>query len=197
MLLQRRDDNTYGGSGRVFDNCPVEDFRALVDECPYTTLSQGHAGAFGISIPVNNIEATKQWLNEQLANVSMDKVYTVDFEVYADELEPQIFQVLDNNKTLWGKEVDEPLFAIKDLHLTSENAKICGKKRDTIQIYDEDADVKYVMFFCKEEGELYQWINNNWGDEETDITVIGTLGLSLYEGKLDRQVIIKDLTIQN
>ena len=197
LLLQRRDDKTYGGSGRAFDNCPIEDFRALVDECPYTTLSQGHPGAFGVSIPVDNIEATKQWLNEQLANVSMDKVYTVDFEVCADELETQMFQVLDNNKTLWGKEVDEPLFAIKNLHLTSDNAKICGKKRDTIQIYDKDAEVKYVMFFCKEDGKLYQWISNNWGDEETDITVVGTLGLSLYEGKLDRQVIIKDLTIQN
>lgn len=197
LLLQKRDDETYGGSGRAFDACPIEDFRALVDECPYTTLSQGHPGAFGISIPVNNVEATKQWLNEQLANVSMDKIYTVDFELDADELETQIFQVLDNNKTLWGKEVDEPLFAINNLHITSENAKICGKKHDTIQIYDKDTDVKYVMFFCKEDGELYQWISNNWGDQEANITVVGTLGLSLYEGKLDRQVIIKDITIQN
>ena len=41
LLLQKRDKNTYGGSGRAFDNCPIEDFRALVDECPYTTLAQG------------------------------------------------------------------------------------------------------------------------------------------------------------
>ena len=40
LLLQKRDDETYGGSGRAFDNCPIEDFRALVDECPYTTLAQ-------------------------------------------------------------------------------------------------------------------------------------------------------------
>lgn len=197
LLLQRRDDETYGGSGRAFDNCPIEDFRALVDSCPYVTFGTGHSSAFGISIPVDNLEATKQWLNKQLANVSMDKIYTVDFEVYADELETQMFQVLDKNKTLWGHSVDQPLFAIKDLHLTAENTKICGKKRDTIQIYDEDTDVQYVMFFCKEDGELYQWISNNWGDEEVDITVIGTLGLSLYDGKLNKQVVIKDLTIQN
>ena len=41
LLLQKRDENTYGGSGRAFDNCPVEDFRALVDECPYTNFAQG------------------------------------------------------------------------------------------------------------------------------------------------------------
>ena len=195
LLLQRRDDKTYGGSGRAFDNCPIEDFRALVDSCPYVTFGTGHSSAFGISIPVDNIEATKQWLNEQLADVSMDKIYTVDFEVYADELETQMFQVLDNNKTLWGHSLDQPLFAIKDLHLTAENTKICGKKRDTIQIYDKDTDVQYVMFFCKEDSELYQWISSNWGDEETDITVVGTLGLSYYDGKFDCQVKIKDSEI--
>ena len=42
LLQQRGDDETiYGGSGRAFDNCPIQDFRALVDECPYTDFSQG------------------------------------------------------------------------------------------------------------------------------------------------------------
>lgn len=43
LLLQQREDNedVFGGSGRAFDNCPVEDFRALVEKCPYTTFAQG------------------------------------------------------------------------------------------------------------------------------------------------------------
>lgn len=198
LLQQRADDETeYGGSGRCFDNCPVEDFRALVEECPYTTFAQGHNSAFGISIPVDNIDLVQQWLNEQLADVSMEKVYEVDFEVDSEDLEMSMFQTLDYNKTLWGHGIHEPLFAINNLHISSENAKVCGKKQDTIQIYNEETNVKYVMFFCKEDNELLQWINNNWGDQEADITVIGTLGLNLYEGKLDCQVNIKDFTIQN
>lgn len=197
LLLQKRDDNTYGGSGRAFDNCPVEDFRALVDECPYTTFAQGHAGAFGIEIPIKNIDLVKQWLNEQLADVSMEKIYNVDFELEANELDLSIFQILDHNKTLWGHGVDEPLFAIKNLHITADNARVCGKKRDTIQIYDNEMNIKYVKFLCPENDELLQWISNNWGDQEADITIIGTLGVSLYEGKLDSQVIIKDFKIDN
>ena len=131
----------------------------------------------------------------------MEKIYTVDFEVDADELEPQMFQILDQNKTLWGHRLDEPLFAIKNLHISSDNARVCGKNQDTIQIYDEETSVKYVMFFCKDNNELLQWISNNWGDQEANITVVGTLGLSYYEGKYDCQVIIKDVeineTIQN
>jgi hypothetical protein len=83
------------------------------------------------------------------------------------------------------------------LHISADNAKVCGKKQDTIQIYDNEAEVKYVMFFCKEDNELLQWISNNWGDQEADITIIGTLGLSLYEGRLDKQVVVKDVQIFN
>lgn len=197
LLLQKRDEESYGGSGRAFDNCPIDDFRALVDECPYTTLAQGHNSAFGIGIPLENVELTKQWLNEKLSDVSMDKVYTVDFEIAADDLEPFMFQTLDLNKTLWGHGLDEPKFAITNLHISSENARVCGKNSDTVQIYDDITNVKYVMFFCKEDNKLVQWISNNWGDQEADITVIGTLGLSFYEGKYDCQVIIKDVEITN
>ena len=180
----------------MFDNCPVEDFRSLVDECPYTTLAQGHPGAFGIEIPAENLELARDWLNNRLANVDMDKVYNVDFEIDAEDLTIPMFQSLDQNKTLWGHNIDEPLFAIKNLRITSENSRICGKSQNTIQIYDDVANVKYVMFFCNGQEELYQWISNNWGDDEAVITVIGTLGLSLYEGKLDQQVIIKDAKIE-
>lgn len=199
LLLQKREDDEteYGGSGRAFDNCPVDDFRALVDECPYTTFGQGHNSAFGISIPVKNVELVRQWFNEKLADISMEKAYTVDFEVDADELESFMFQTLDANKTLWGHGVDEPLFAIKNLHISVENARVCGKNQDTIQIYDNETNVKYIMFFCKNDNELLQWLSNNWGDQEADITVIGTLGISLYEGKPDSQVIIKDVKIIN
>lgn len=196
LLLQKRNDTTFGGSGRVFDHCPVEDFRALVDKCPYTTLAQGHPGAFGIEIPVKNVDNVREWLNDMLEDVDMDKVYDVDFEIDAEDLAIPMFQTLDNNKTLWGHNVNEPLFAIKNLHISSSNARICGKSQNTIQIYDDSTNVKYVMFFCGGEEELYQWINENWGDDEAIITVIGTLGLSLYEGKLDSQVIIKDAKIE-
>ena len=196
LLLQQRNDKTYGGSGRVFDNCPIEDFRAIVDECPYTTLAQGHPGAFGIEIPSDNVNLSRDWLNQKLSGISMEKVYNVDFEVNSEDLTIPMFQALDQNKTLWGHNVNEPLFAIKNLHITSENSRICGKSQNTIQIYDDVANVKYVMFFCSGEEELYQWINSNWGDDEAIITVIGTLGLSSYEGKLDSQVIIKDARIE-
>ena len=159
-------------------------------------MAQGHPGAFGVEIPAENIELARDWLNSKLANVDMDKVYDVDFEIDAENLAIPMFQALDQNKTLWGHNVNEPLFAIKNLHISSLNARICGKNQNTIQIYDDVADIKYVMFFCSGNEELYQWISDNWGDDEAIITVVGTLSLSLYNGKLDQQVIIKDARIE-
>ena len=195
ILLQRKDSDVYGGSARAFDNCQVEDLRSLVDECPYTNFANGHPSACGVEIPAGNIEKVREWLNQKLADVSMEKVYTVDFEVDADDLDSQMFLTLDQNKTLWGHQVDEPLFAIKNIYVTPENARICGKNRDTIQIYNEETNVKYIMFGCNESNELYQWLSENWDNEETYITVIGKLGLNLYEGKLDSQVVIKDVSV--
>jgi hypothetical protein len=143
-----------------------------------------------------DLELAREWLNSKLANVDMDKVYDVDFEIDAEDLAIPMFQALDQNKTLWGHNVNEPLFAIKNLRISSANARICGKSQNTIQIYDDIADVKYVMFFCSGKEELYQWIDNNWGDDEAIITVVGTLGLSLFGGKLDQQVIINDAKIE-
>jgi single-stranded-DNA-specific exonuclease len=195
LLLQKRGNDMYGGSGRAFDHCPIEDFRALVDACPYTELAQGHNSAFGVSIPAENVELTRQWLNEQLADVSMEKVYDVDFEINSLDLDIPMFQMLDQNKTLWGHGVKEPLFAITDLFVNADTAKICGKSQNTIQLYDKDTDVKYVMFFCTGDEELYQWIYNNWNDDVANLTIIGTLGLNFYEGKLTKQVYIKDARI--
>lgn len=201
LLLQQRNDTTYGGSGRAFNHCPVEDFRALVDECPYTTFAQGHPNAFGVEIPVENIELVKKWLNEKLADVNMDKIYHVDFELDADELTTHMFQTMDQNKCLWGHNVKEPLFAISNLYINASNSRICGKNQNTIQIYDEETNIKYVMFFCEGDEDLYQWIYNNWGNDEAYITVIGEIGLSMFDGKLESQVVIKDAridkTIQN
>lgn len=195
LLLQRRDQDTYGGSGRAFDHCPIEDFRALVDDCPYTDFAQGHNSAFGVSIPAKNVDMARQWFNKQLADVSMEKVYDVDFEIDSVDLTTDMFQTLDQNKTLWGHGVKEPLFAITQLFINVETSRICGKNQNTIQLYDKDTDVQYVMFFCSGDEPLYQWINNNWGDEVANVTIIGTLGLNFHDGKLTKQVTIVDARI--
>lgn len=198
LLLRQKSDNpnAFGGSGRAFDYCPLEDFRGFVESCPYVTLAQGHNQAFGIEIPSENTDKVQEWFNQQLAGIDFNKVYTVDFEIDADDVDFFLCRTVDEYKTLWAKEVEEPLFAIKGLVVDNKCARICGKNSDTIQISWEDSPVKYVQFKVNESNELYYWLNNNWDESATvELNIIGTLELSTYNGITTGQVNIKDLEI--
>ena len=198
LLLRRKKDDpkVFGGSGRAFDYCPIEDFRGLTESCPYVTLAQGHNQAFGVEIPESNIDKTQEWFNEQLTCMDFRKVYAVDFEIDANDVDFFLCRGVDEYKTLWAKEVEKPLFAIKGLVVDNKCARICGKNSDTIQIAWEDYPVKYVQFKVDASNELYNWLNNNWDENATvELNIIGTLELSTYNGITTGQVNIEDLEI--
>ena len=197
LLRRKKDDPTvFGGSGRAFDYCPIEDFRGFTESCPYVTLAQGHNQAFGVEIPESNIDKAKAWFNEQLADMDFRKVYAVDFEVDANDVDFFLCRDVDEYKTLWAKEVEKPLFAIKGLVVDNKCARICGKNSDTIQITWEDYPVKYVQFKVDESNELYDWLSNNWDENATvELNIIGILELSTYNGITTGQVNIEDLEI--
>ena len=193
VLLVRETDNGFAGSGRAFDYCPIEDFRELVDECPESTLAQGHASAFGTCL--TDINKARNWFNIELEDVSFSKVYAVDFVVDAADMMVAWCQELDRYKTVFAHGVDEPLWMIHSLHISTENAKIVGKNHDTMQFYDKDTEMKYVMFKCNESNEVFDWLDNRLDDESIDIDIIGTLGVNVYEGHMTAQVTIKDCEI--
>lgn len=197
LLRTKKDDpNVFGGSGRAFDYCPVDDFRGLTESCPYVALSQGHNQAFGVEIPSENIDKVQEWFNQQLEGVDFNKVYTVDFEINADDVDFFLCRTVDEYKTIWAKEVEEPLFLIKGLVVDNKCARICGENSNTIQIVWEDFPVKYVQFRVDESNELYDWLNNNWDENATvELNIIGKLGLSTYKGITTGQVNIMDLEI--
>ena len=51
------------------------------------------------------------------------------------------------------------------------------------------------MFKCDESNEVFNWLNDNWGDEETMIDVIGTLCINEYQGIYTPQVTVKNSII--
>ena len=198
LLLRKKveESNTFGGSGRVFDYCPIDNFREFVESCPYVTSATGHPAAFGIEILAGNVSKAREWFNQQLANMDFSKVYTVDFELDADDIDFFLCRAVDEYKTLWAKEVEEPLFAIKGLVVDNKCAKICGKNSDTIQITWEDSPVKYVQFKVNNTNELYDWLTNNWDENATvEVNLIGTLELSNFNNITTGQINIKDLEI--
>lgn len=196
LLLQKRDDEFYGGSGRNIDSSPIEDFRALVEECPYFIFAQGHNSAFGISIRADNIELARDWFNEQLADVDMDKIYLVDFVLDAEEIDVNFIQEIDGFQWVWGTSVKEPKVVVKDITIKRSDAHIQGKDHNSVYFMVED--VKFVQFSMTPDNPLLQWVSD-WGDddEELTLTVVGEVSINDYKNLLTPQFIIQDLTIQD
>lgn len=195
LLLQKKDNDTYGGSGRNFDNSPIQDFRALVDSCPYVDWANGHAGAFGIQIPSANIEAARQWFNEQLADVSMDKVYFVDFILDIDELDVAFIQTVDKYNWLWGTGIKEPKIAIENITIKRSDIHVQGKNFNSIAFMI--GDIKFVQFNMTQDDPLLEWASA-WDGEDDDmitINIVGEVGINEYQGVYTCQVVIKDSEI--
>ena len=197
LLLQKRSNGFYGGSGRNFDNSPIEDFRALVDSCPYVDWASGHAGAFGINIPEDNVELARQWFNEQLANVDMDKVYLVDFILDIEELDIDFIHTISKYDWIWGTAVKEPKVAIENITIKRSDTHVQGKNYNSVAFMV--GDIKFVQFNMTEDNSLLEWASAWDGDDndELTLTVIGEVSINEYQGTLTPQFIIQDLTIQN
>jgi single-stranded DNA-specific DHH superfamily exonuclease len=196
VLLVRKHNDELAGSGRAFNNCPIEDFRALTEQCPYITMAQGHNAAFGCSLPAENLENVRKWFNEKLDSVSMDKVYAVDFIIDVDDLDVGFIQTIDKHQDLWGQGLAEPLVAIENIALKRSDVHVQGKNFDSIAFTVND--IKYVLFKLPETDALLEWASA-WEDDDSEIVmnVVAKVSLNEYQSVYTPQCMIEAYTIQN
>lgn len=196
VLLVRKHNDELAGSGRAFNNCPIEDFRALTEQCPYITMAQGHNAAFGCSLPAENLENVRKWFNEKLDSVSMDKVYAVDFIIDVDDLDIGFIQAIDKHQDLWGQGLAEPLVAVENIALKRSDVHVQGKNFDSIAFTVND--IKYVLFKLPETDALLEWASA-WEDDDSEIVmnVVAKVSLNEYQSVYTPQCMIEAYTIQN
>lgn len=196
VLLVRKRGEELAGSGRAFNNCPIDDFRSLTEQCPYITLAQGHNAAFGTSLLAENLNNVRTWFNEQLDSISMDKVYTVDFIIDAENLDVGFVQAIDKYQDLWGQGLAEPLVAIENVTIARSDIRVQGKNFDSIAFTIND--IKYVIFKLSETDPLLEWASS-WEDDGDEITIslVGKVSLSEYKGMYTPQCTIEEYTILN
>lgn len=197
VLLVRDHEGALAGSGRAFDNCPIEDFRGLVETCPYTDWGQGHNSAFGCQLPKDNVELAKQWFNDQLRDVSMEKIYHVDFIIDVDDLDVGFIQEIDRYQNLWGHGVAEPFMAIENITIKRSDIRVQGKDSNSVAFTIND--IKFVQFKMDEYDDLLAWASDWSGDENDQITinVVAEVNVSEWKGIYTPQVTIIENCLVN
>lgn len=196
VLLGKTKNNFFSGSVRVNQGFPDKQFRTLCENSGLFTFAQGHEGAFGFGIPVKDISKIKEFFSMTYGEKDLQDSYDVDFIISdLSTVSNSDFYRIQSNKYLWGRGIEEPLFALEDIPLFFTGTSLLGEKKDTIKYTYSNID---FMFFRRDDGDELKKLLETY-DPSTDysINIIGKLGMSTFMGRAKSQVIVEDYEIIN
>ena len=182
---------SYAGSARGCDRTGITDFKQICLDTEVCNYAEGHPGAFGLSINAENIDIFIQKTDEILSSINDEAVYYVDYIYDNFNIKPEHIFDIANMEDIWGKDLDEPLIAIKGLKIYPSMVTIFNKKGYTIKI-QLDNNISLLKFNATEE-ECEKFQINNTGYIEIDI--VGKCNENEWNGYITPQIFIEDYQI--
>lgn len=188
LLIRLNKCGKYTGSGRNYNNSPLDDFKELINGTNCFEFARGHASAFGIEILPENLELAKDMLEKHLSDMVFDKKFDVDFIIPYSNLKTSVIKELAEHADIWGKEVSEPFICVEDININVEtDILVMGKSENTIKF--EVKDIEFIMFKAED---IIEDLRENYAGENISITVVGTCDINEYNGKKTYQVKVQD-----
>lgn len=184
----------YGGSARNINYSPIDSLRDVVISSDEFLFASGHDNAFGVELEVGKIDEAVNKLNSILKDVKYDSTYRVDLIVEQNDIDIGLINELSVFPDYTGTKIDELLIAVENIELDRDDFIILGKKADTIKFQINDVDC--LIYSCKNDNPLYQFLNNSWDENDyVEFTIVGEPCMSDYMGIRTPQINIKDLNI--
>ena len=179
---------TYEGSARGCDKVGVTEFKdicAATQVCDYTI---GHQGAFGLGLPADKIDEFLQRTDMQLANMSSEPVYYVDYIWHMCDVDPEAILEIGEMDKFWGKNCDEALVAIKGLQITKDMLQMMASNTVKISLPN---GVSIIKFRMPDEEYDKLWSENGY----VQIDVVGTCNVNEWNGNRFPQILLADYEI--
>lgn len=194
LLLNRVEDENHNifweGSGRGYDKSKFNNFNEFINNSGFGK-AEGHASAFGASFSDTNLTKFIIYSNNMLANFDFSPCYKVDFIFNADTLTARDIFDLADHKTLWGKNVEEPLIAIENIKITSNNITLMSPdKNPTLKLYLSE-EISAIKF--RSNNEEYKELYSALGC--VNINLVGRCNRNTYNGNSTPQIQIEDYEI--
>jgi single-stranded-DNA-specific exonuclease len=170
----------WRGSGRGYDKANLGSLRDLLIQSGLVEYAQGHASAFGISIPEENYDALVAYINEAYKDFDCAPIYNVDFIWEGNDSISDIkIAEISDEEQLWGRGVESPLVAIENFRVYGNQLNLFGleKGRPTLNIRLENG-VSLVKFKSSEEE--YELLHSDLG--YVIINAVGTCSRSTWGG---------------
>ena len=193
-IIEQEDGSiVYAGSGRNYTNSKLEDFRQFCLDTGCMSLAQGHASAFGASIPAENFDNFIRITNEQLADFDFSPCYLVDLEVTTEQLSDSEVFAIGSNADLWGQGLEEPLIAITDIKINADSIQYLGSDKKTLKLTFPGRRTSMIKFHIKDEEK--ELLDPQGGT--LTLTAIGKCTLNHFNGNVTPQVMLEDFEITN
>ena len=168
----------WQGSGRGYDKANLGSLRDLLESSGLVQYAQGHAMAFGVSIPEENYDALVQYVDEAYKDFDCSPVYSVDL-IWdgAKDLSSHAFAEIADEEKIWGKGVEDPLIAIENFRIYGNQLRLFGldKGKPTLNIQLDDGS-SLVKFKSSEEE--YELLHSDLG--YVIIKAVGTCTRSIW-----------------
>lgn len=187
MLLRYKEEvGALTGSIRGYDKGEVKDFKSLLHEIELFDFVEGHPNAAGCQIDPNKLIEANERLNVKLKEVIVDAdSYDVDFVVPIKNLESTLISEIDKFSNEWGHKVDEPLLAIKDVEVDSNEIYLNGKTSKSIKFICNG--IEFIKFFSNEE----EWETLKGTGNRIKLEVVGKCSINEYMGKKKPQIVVE------
>ena len=179
------------GSARGMNQSELKDFRQFLLNTEMFEYAQGHANAFGISIPDYKLREFHVYANEALRTIDFgENAYDVNFRRLANA--PDLYQMvmeLGEAEPIWGQGNPQPLIHIVDASVSPGAIRVMGANGDTVRI--DINGISYIKFHAKE---LIEELQNHKTTFKMEI--VGKPNLNEWMGKYSPQIFIEDYEIK-
>ena len=185
VAVLNKGDGIWTGSARGYEKSELKDFKAFLIESGFTTLAQGHANAFGLQIPFENLQPLIDYSNNKLKDMNFETCYLVDA---INPTEEDILEIA-SLKNIWGQGIEEPYVVFENVNITPDNIILMAK--NTLKI---SSDIEFIKFNAKPD-EYEKLKANDNGCITVDI--IGRCAVNEWLGKTTPQILMEDFEIKN
>lgn len=190
ILLRDRGNDVYGGSVRVPDTSPIENFKNMLNTMTFFS-AQGHASACGAEIFKHNIKESIEFLDDYIQEMNLVDVgdIPVDFEIDYNDLDINLFRDIAELKPYYATGLKECNVIVKNIPINADDIVIQGKGQDTWCTMICDESIKLIKFKCPEDDVFLD------AQGVYKINVIGKFGYSFFNGIKTAQIIIEDYEV--
>ncbi len=192
ILLRDRGNDVYGGSVRVPDTSPIENFKDILNTMTFFS-AQGHPSACGTTIFKHNIKESIETLDDYIREMNLigiaDK--SVDFEIEYDDLDMALFTSIASLKSYYATGLKECNIVVNNIPINADDVVIKGKDLNTWSVKICDESIELIKFRCPESDEL---LNSS---EDYKINILGKFGYNFYNGIKTAQIILEKYEIHS